>query len=136
MLRRSSRASERGDDVVVLVDTSVWIAEFRKHGVLAAHVAENELAVCPPVIQEVLQGIRFEHLYRAARELLFSVRLFESPMRVDVFEQAAEIYRTGRNMGITTASIDCLIAACAIRNRVTLLHSDRDFDAIARFTPL
>src|SRR2546427_5621375 len=118
MLRRSGRASERAGDVVVLVDTSVWIAEFRKHGMLATHVAENELAACPPVIQEVLQGIRIEHLYRAARELLFSVHLFESPMRVDVFEHAAEIYRTGRKAGITAAPIDCLIAACAIRNGV------------------
>ena len=34
------------------------------------------------------------------------------------------------------SSVDCLIAACAIRNGVPILHSDRDFDAIARFTPL
>jgi predicted nucleic acid-binding protein len=40
-------------------------------------------------------------------------------------------------MGVTIrSSVDCLIAACAIRNGLPILHSDRDFDAIARFTPL
>ncbi|MBA3764697.1 MAG: PIN domain-containing protein [Actinobacteria bacterium] len=31
---------------------------------------------------------------------------------------------------------DCLIAAVAIRSGATVLHSDRDFDAIARHTEL
>ncbi len=39
--------------------------------------------------------------------------------------------------GFTIRSpFDCLIAACAIRNGVSLLHSDRDFNTIARFTRL
>jgi predicted nucleic acid-binding protein len=34
------------------------------------------------------------------------------------------------------ALTDCLIAAVAIRTGVSLLHSDSDFEALARQTPL
>jgi predicted nucleic acid-binding protein len=32
--------------------------------------------------------------------------------------------------------VDCLIAACALRHALTVLHVDRDFDLIARVAPL
>ena len=32
--------------------------------------------------------------------------------------------------------LDCLIAAVAIRQGIPVLHSDRDFDALARHTEL
>ena len=32
--------------------------------------------------------------------------------------------------------LDCLIAACAIRNGLSVLHHDRDFDRLARISPL
>lgn len=32
--------------------------------------------------------------------------------------------------------VDCLIAAVAMRYEAELLHADRDFDVIARHTPL
>jgi predicted nucleic acid-binding protein len=34
------------------------------------------------------------------------------------------------------SSIDCLIAAIAIENRVPVWHRDRDFSAIATYTAL
>jgi len=122
---------------VVLVDTSVWIAELRKAGFLAQYVTFSEIAVCPPVIQEVLQGIREGSLYKSTRSVLLSVTIFESPMSLAVFEEAAGIYRTGRAVGVSIRSpMDCLIAACALRNDAEVLHSDRDFNTIARFTRL
>ena len=32
--------------------------------------------------------------------------------------------------------LDCLLAAVAIREGVPLLHNDRDFEVLARHTPL
>jgi predicted nucleic acid-binding protein len=32
--------------------------------------------------------------------------------------------------------MDCLIAAVAIREKVSILHNDRDYDVLARYTPL
>jgi hypothetical protein len=122
---------------VVLVDTSAWIIDLRHAGFLKEHVMPEEVATCLPVIQEVLQGIRLGTLYNKAREAFLAMRLLESPMPFDIFEEAAQIYRTGRSIGFTIRSpLDCLIAACAIRNDVPVLHSDRDFNTIARFTRL
>lgn len=43
----------------------------------------------------------------------------------------------GRRAGVTVRSgVDCLIAACAFRHGVTVLHRDRDFATSARVAPL
>lgn len=71
------------------------------------------------------------------RNTFIEMRKVEDPMSFDAFLKAAEIYRLLRIKGFTIGSPnDCLIAACAIRNEVPLLHADRDFDVIARFTLL
>lgn len=122
---------------MVLVDTSLWVADSTRRGLITQHVTPTEVATCLPVIQEVLQGIREERAYAVARTTMFALILLESPLSPEVFEEAAQIYRTGRATGFTIRSaLDCLIAACAIRNGVPLLHSDRDFNTIARFTRL
>ena len=122
---------------MVLVDTSLWIADSAHRGLLAQHVSPVEIATCLPVIQEVLQGVRDERAYAVTRTTMFALILLESPLPAELFEEAAQIYRTGRATGFTIrSSYDCVIAACAIRNGVPLLHSDRDFNTIARFTRL
>jgi predicted nucleic acid-binding protein len=122
---------------VVLVDTSLWVADFARRGLLAQYVTRSEIATCPPVVQEVLQGVRDDYGYFVVRTTLYALPMLESPLSIDIFEEAAQIYRTGRATGFTIRSpFDCLIAAVAIRNAVELLHSDRDFNTIARFTRL
>jgi predicted nucleic acid-binding protein len=34
------------------------------------------------------------------------------------------------------SGVDCVIAACAIRSRLSVLHRDRDFDKLSRTSPL
>jgi len=42
-----------------------------------------------------------------------------------------------RRSGFTVRSgVDCLIAACALRHGLMVLHHDRDFDALARVSSL
>ena len=97
----------------------------------------DEIVTCLPVIQEVLQGFRDEAAYRAARESMLSFPVVESPLGVDAFEHAVDLYRRARRAGITVRSgVDCLIAACAERNDLTVLHHDRDYDALARVSQL
>jgi predicted nucleic acid-binding protein len=53
------------------------------------------------------------------------------------YEDAADIYRACRQAGHTVRALtDCLIASVAMRAGLLLLHTDRDFDAIARHAPL
>jgi hypothetical protein len=121
---------------VILVDTSVWIEllggrrDMRGDDML-------RFATCGPVVQEVLQGLRESAAGDAFREAVLALPRLGDPLPLDVFLEAAEIYRLGRRKGYTIRSaIDCLIAAVAIRNRTPVWHKDRDYTAIARYTSL
>ena len=124
---------------MILVDTSVWIEVFRREAPLdlEAHADFEEVVTCLPVVQEVLQGFRDEAAFRRAEAAMLSLPIVDSPLPADVYLAAAALYRTGRSTGHTVrSSIDCLIAASALRHDLEVLHRDRDFAAIARFSRL
>lgn len=124
---------------MLLVDTSVWIEVFRRHPRFHLEsVAElDEVVTCLPVIQEVLQGFRDERAFHVAREAMYALPIVESPLPRAVVDDAIDLYRRSRQAGITVrSSVDCLIAACALRHGLTVLHRDRDFGALARVSAL
>jgi predicted nucleic acid-binding protein len=123
---------------VVLVDTSVWIEMFRPHGVRLEDVVHfDDVVTCLPVVQEVLQGFGDERAYIVARDAMHALPIVESPLPRERFDEAVGLYRTARRAGLTIRSgVDCLIAACAIRHGLAVLHNDRDFDQLARVSPL
>ncbi len=124
---------------MTLVDTSVWVEVFRARGPLdlLSLVPLDDVVTCLPVIQEVLQGFGEERAYRLAREAMLALPVVESPLRVDLVEEAVGLHRTARKRGLTVrSSVDCLIAACALRHDLEVLHRDRDFPALARVSQL
>jgi predicted nucleic acid-binding protein len=123
---------------VVLVDTSAWIAVLRRGGPrLEDHLDFDDVVTCLPVVQEVLQGIDDEGQFRHARQALRSLPIVESPLNMSVVDDAVDLYRRARRVGLTVrSSVDCLVAACAIRHRLTVLHKDRDFPKLARISTL
>jgi predicted nucleic acid-binding protein len=124
---------------VWLVDTSVWVEVFARPPRLRLEdeLPLDEVVTALPIVQEVLQGLRDERAFRVARDSMLAFQIVEPQMRADLFIEAAQLYRTARRAGFTVrSSVDCLIAACAVRNHVGVLHSDRDFDALARIAPL
>jgi len=124
---------------VVLVDTSVWVEFFRRPSRidLPAVVDLDEVVTCLPVVQEVLQGFREEAAFALARDAMLALPLVEAPLRQELFEEAVSLYRRARATELTVrSSVDCLIAVCALRHGLTVLHRDRDFDFLARVSPL
>lgn len=124
---------------MTLVDTSVWIDVFRARRPfdLEAAVEMDDVATCLPVVQEVLQGFGDEAAFRTAREAMLALPIVEAPLHADVVLEAVALYRSARRRGLTVrSSIDCLIAACALRHDLVVLHRDRDFAALARVSPL
>jgi len=100
-------------------------------------VAFDDVVTCLPVIQEVLQGFREEHAFRVARDSMRSLPIVESPLAMEVIDDAVDLYRRAWRAGLTVRSAtDCIIAACAIRHDLEVLHRDRDFDALAGISPL
>lgn len=127
---------------MILADSSAWIEYLRATGSdvdrrLTAAIESGEgLATTGPVMMEVLAGGRDEAHSRKLGRLLARCRLLLVSQPFD-YESAAAIYRACRRSGITVRRLpDCLIAAVAIREGVSLLHQDSDFDAIADCAPL
>jgi predicted nucleic acid-binding protein len=132
------RSAYRGRaSVVVLVDSSIWIAiEHGRYDLFAMIDEDEEVAVCPIVVTEVLRGTQDNSRYNLALEMLMSVAMLDVPTPLVRFEQAARLYLTCRNDGVTPSTVDSLIAACAIAHDIPLLHADSDFALIARATRL
>jgi len=121
---------------MVLVDTTVWIDLFSglstsQVALLESLIAQREdICLCGVILTEVLQGIRDDKEHSETKAI-FSDLLY-LPMTRETFLMAAHIYRSLRARGITIRnSIDCMIAAVCIENKVALLHNDRDFDIIS-----
>jgi predicted nucleic acid-binding protein len=124
---------------MILVDTSVWIALCRRTRPfdLERLVELDEVVTCLPVVQEVLQGFRDERAFRHAREGMLALPIVESPIREEVVLLAVDLYRRARRAGLTIrSSVDCLIAACALRHDLELLHVDRDYESLSRVSEL
>lgn len=124
---------------MLLVDTSAWIEVFRRPSTLTAESLGDvdEFATCLPVVQEVLQGFRNEAAFRLAREAMMALPIVESPLSDSLVLEAVDLYRAARRAGITVrSSVDCLIAACALRHGLTVLHHDRDFEGLRAVSSL
>ena len=84
---------------------------------------------------EVLAGGRDEiHVRKLERTLARATLVMTAPTH---YTLAATLYRACRRGGDTVRTmLDCLIAAVAIDADLPVLHADRDFDVLARHTPL
>src|SRR3990167_230484 len=121
---------------MILVDTSIWINIFNlKH---FAPLDLNKISIwatCPPVIQEVLQGINSDKAFNTIKEGLCALPCFNNPLSLDEYLLASDLYRLARKKGKTVrSSVDCLIAAIAIINDIPVWHKDRDFDVLAEIS--
>lgn len=124
---------------LILVDTSVWIEVFRARDPLPLEevVDFDQIVTCLPVIQEVLQGFRDERAFRIARDSMTALPVIESPLDMTVVLEAVDLHRTARRQGLTVrSSVDCLVAACALRHGLTVLHRDRDYAHLAKVSAL
>ncbi len=128
---------------MIVVDTSAWIELIRETGsevhrrLHAAIVARDPLAVTEMVVGEVLAGVVIPNMVQELRRLLLSFPVL-SLGGLAGYEQAAQLARTCAAGGETLRRGigDCLVAVPAIRAGVPVLHRDRDFVVLARYTDL
>lgn len=126
---------------MIVVDSNTWGGFF--NGTPTPHVErlasavnnEEDLAVLPIIITEVLQGFRSESGFRRARLVLTALPVIEPAVETHV--AAAKLFRSLRKKGVTVrGAIDCLIARTCLDMEATLLSPDADFEAIAAHTRL
>jgi predicted nucleic acid-binding protein len=122
---------------MIVVDSSVWI-DYLNGAATAQTVRLDDLLgretilVGDIILCEVLQGLRTEveagRVENALREFHL-VPMLDASLAV----RAAANYRALRRIGITLNGIaDLIIGTYCIERGHTLLHSDRDYDAMAR----
>jgi predicted nucleic acid-binding protein len=123
---------------LILPDTSIWIDLLSSQPKqLPTQDQLVRLVTCGPIIQEVLQGLRTHPSADAFRDAFLALPCIGDPLGIPTFLHAADLYHLGRAKGFTIrSSVDCLIAAIAIENRIPVWHKDRDFSTLARFTSL
>lgn len=124
---------------MILIDTSAWVEFLRDTGSPACRRVDEllalDIATCDPIRMEVLSGARDEQHLQQLRRLL--ARAATLPTEPKDYEMAAALYRSCREQGRTVRkSIDCLIAAVAIRADLPVLHRDSGFDVLAQYTAL
>jgi predicted nucleic acid-binding protein len=126
---------------LILADTSAWVEYLRGTGSpanerLRALIGNGSLATTDVVVMEVLAGARGDLHRQRLRTLLGQCEYIRTSPPED-FEQAAALSVRCRRAGFTIRALtDCLIAAVALREQTSVLHADRDFEAIARCTAL
>lgn len=126
---------------MILVDSSVWIDFFNgvdtpQVTLLDARLGESPVLVGDLILTEVLQGFKSNKDFEIARRALAQ---FECRDMVGqhIALSSAENYRQLRRSGITVRkTIDVLIATFCVENRISLLHSDRDFDPMEKILGL
>jgi predicted nucleic acid-binding protein len=127
---------------LIVADTSAWVEFLRKTGSevhlrLRRLIADGgRLAVTEIVVMELLAGARSQYHAEELRAHLLSFPVLRL-RGLDGFDAAAALYRACRAAGETVREMsDCLVAVPTIEAGATLLQADRDFEVLARHTPL
>lgn len=119
---------------MILVDTSAWIEFFRDRGLLAARVdellAENEVALCGPILTELGRGLRSGRERARVLDLLHGCHYLAPPH--DLWSEAGELGALLGRRGATVKSMDLLIAVHALAHAVPVLTADSDFAMMQR----
>ncbi len=124
-----------------VADSSVWIDYLAGESTRETEALDRALevvarvAVCGPVFQEVLQGLRVDREFKRVRLQFSKFPFLEATRRT--FSRAASLYRRMRRKGHTPGPFDTLIAAVCLEYDVPLLTSDRsDFAPLVRHAGL
>jgi predicted nucleic acid-binding protein len=122
---------------MILVDTTVWIDFFngreseKTEKLTSLLRQEIDICITEIIMTEILQGIRNDDQFLETRNSLLSLPFIHANS-TETYVHAADIYRQCRKKGKTIRkTVDCIIAAIAIENNVSLLHNDSDFTYIA-----
>ncbi|PJE79882.1 Ribonuclease VapC11 [invertebrate metagenome] len=124
----------------IMFDTSVWVDFFNdvenpQVDYLVKLLQAGRVGTCPVILMEVLQGIRVDKACQKTQSYLSSLASYS--ISDQLYIDSAMLYRSTRKKGFTIRkSVDCLIAVTAIHHALPLLHKDRDFDAIEKYSKL
>ena len=117
---------------MILVDSSVWIDFFNgtvntETDKLNEILGLEEVVIGDLILAEVLQGFRSDTDYKAAKNVLTSLTVYDL-LGKELAIKSANNFRKLRKKGITIRkTADVIIATYCIENKIPLLFTDKDF---------
>jgi len=126
----------------VLVDTSIWSLALRRGSDSASRpvrelrglIADNRVQMIGPIRQEILSGVRDEAQFK---ELEVHLKAFpDLPVTSEDYVLAARFFNLCRGKGIQGSNTDFLICAVAVRRRLAIFTTDKDFALYAKHVPI
>ena len=117
-----------------LADTSAWHRSGQVADRWDSLLKADELALCLPVLLELLPSARGRADYRILSADLARFRYLHVDERTEDAALRIQAALAERSQHRGPKPVDLLIAALAEVNGATLLHYDRHFDAIRRVT--
>ena len=88
-------------------------------------IANNEAALCGPIETELRRGLMSERERARVLPLLDACHVLPQPEQLWV--EAGDLGFALRRRGVTSKTVDLLIATYALSHSATLLTADRDF---------
>ncbi len=126
----------------VLVDTSVWSAALRRSkGADPAVIAElrnlileHRVEIIGPIRQELLSGLREKAQFEKLEKHLAAFP--DTAPGTKDYVTAAKLFNLCRAGGVQGSNTDFLICAIAVRKRLAIYTTDRDFSFFSRHLPI
>lgn len=114
----------QGVSALVLVDMSVWIDFLQQprskiyEEMTRLIQGTNRVLICGLVMQEILQGLKSSKSTHLIQSRLQKLPFL--PTRKSTYVLAAGIFRRLKEKGVEVQTVDAIIAAIAIENRLPL----------------
>ena len=126
----------------VLVDTSIWSLALRRgRQSLSAPVQElrhlisaHRVQIIGPIRQEILSGVREEIQFKELEKRLAPFP--DLPVTTEDYVTAARFFNLCRQKGVQGSNTDFLICAVALRDRLAIFTTDKDFISFAAHLPI
>jgi len=125
--------------MIELYDTSALILAARDadaRTALSAALERDEVAISEPILLEYLNGARNEAEYLRFDRALRAAHLVRTS-EAD-WQRALDVHRRLAAMGPghqrAVRLVDLIVAACAERNALAIVHLDADYERIASIT--
>lgn len=124
----------------VLVDTSAWILSFSKRlpkstlKEFRALLTEGRVTTASIIVLELLSGARIEKDFQELREDMEALQ--QLPIINEVWRRSYKLSFDLHRKGLNVSATDIIVASTALHHNALLLHHDRHFELIAKYTPL
>jgi predicted nucleic acid-binding protein len=123
----------------VIVDTSVWSLALRRDKddspapvqELRHIIRDHRAQMIGPIRQEILSGVRCKSQFKKLRKHLESFP--DLPILTEDYVTAAQFFNHCRSKGIQGSNTNFLICAVAVRNKLSIYTTDKDFEMFSKY---